>query len=83
MNQTLPKQVIACSQSKHNPSNFYSWKFNPCETSYSNFKAISVTRVKLSELEFLVCTEECINEDVKKEKEEIEGGEGEGEKENT
>ena len=72
MNQTLPKRVIARYQSKHNPSNFYSWKFNPCEASYSNFKAISVTRVELSELEFLVCTEECVNEDAKKEKEEKE-----------
>ena len=69
MNQTLPKRVIAHYQSKHNPSNFYSWKFNPCEASYSNFKAISVTRVELSKLEFLVCTEECVNEDAKKEKE--------------
>ena len=72
MNQTLTKRVIARYQSKHNPSNFYLWKFNPCEASYSNFKAISVTLVELSELEFLVCTEECVNEDAKKEKEEKE-----------
>ena len=70
MNRTLPKRVIARYQSKYNPSNFYSWKFNPCEASYSNFKAISVTRVELSELEFLVCTEECVNEDAKKEEKE-------------
>ena len=70
MNQTFSKRVIARYQSKHNPSNFYSWKFNPSEASYSNFKAISVTRVELSELEFLVCTEECVNEDAKKEEKE-------------
>ena len=80
MNQTLTKRVIARYQSKHNPQNFYSWKFNPCEASYSNFKAISVTRVELSELEFLVCTEECVNEDAKKERSEPEG---EGEEEDT
>ena len=67
MNQTLPKRVIARYQSKHNPSNFYSWKFNP---SYSNFMAISVMQVELLELEFLVCTEECVNEDAKKEEKE-------------
>ena len=72
MNQTLTKRVIACYQSKHNPPNFYSWKFNPCEASYCNFKAISVTRVELSALEFLVCTEECVNENAKKEEKEKE-----------
>ena len=72
MNQTLPNRVIARYHSKHNPSNFYSWKSNPCEASYSNFKAISVTQVELLELEFLVCTEECINEDAKKEEKEKE-----------
>ena len=69
MNQTLTKRVIVHYQSKHNPPNFYSWKFNPCEASYSNFKAISVTRVELSALEFLIFTEECVNEDAKKEEE--------------
>ena len=72
MNQTLTKRVIARYQSKHNPPNFYSWKFNPCEASYSNFKAISVTQVELSALEFLVCTEECVNEDAKKKEKEKE-----------
>ena len=70
MNQTLAKRVIARCQSKHNTPNFYSWKFNPCEASYSNFKAISVTQIELLALEFLVCKEECINEDAKKEEKE-------------
>ena len=59
-------------QSKHNHSNFYSEKLNPCETTYSNFKAISTTQVKLEGLEFLECMEECINEDVMKKEEEKE-----------
>ena len=42
------------------------------EAAYSNFKATSVTQVKLWALEFLVCMEECVNKDAKKEEKEKE-----------
>ena len=37
----------------------------PCETTDSNLKAISITKVELWGLEFLICMEECIYKDVK------------------
>ena len=60
----------ALSEQAYNCLNFFLWKLNPCEATYS-FKAISIMQVDLYALEFLKCTdEECVNEDAKKEEKE-------------
>ena len=73
MNQTLPKRVIARYQSKHTPQTSTHRSLTPVKL------AIVISRLYLLRESsyrnwnfWYVCTEECVNEDAKKEEKEKE-----------